>query len=823
MVGQTFGHFRILSKLGEGGMGAVWKAEDTYLGRLVALKLLPDELADSLDARRRFLLEARATSQLDHPGIATLYDAGEDDGRLWLAVRLIVGTKLSDRVRGGISPGQAERIALEVADALAHAHERGVLHRDVTPNNIMIDQRESAVLIDFGLARLLKTTTATTSGRTMGTLAYLAPEILRGGRASELSDLYGLGAVCYEMIAGHVPFHAERVEGMLHAAMHQRPAQLSAVCPSVDARFEKLVLACLEKDPRDRPVSAAHVAAALREIVESSRDQGPTRAVTPPPDATRRTRRRTAVAILPFRARSEAADLIALAGGLAESLAAALGRHPEIRVLWEPGAIDDAQGIEDALRRGARRAVVGTVQRSQEKIRVAFSVLDLKRRVRVSGSLIDGSMEDPFALEDELVRAVAHALAIGPGVRGSGQGALEGARAHQLYLQALGHLQRTDNQASVDGAISLLEQVVEKEGGTAVVQATLGRAYLRKLELTLETRWHRKAETACRAALELDPHAPEVRLTLGRLELQSGRHEEAIATLRSAIDLSPDNAEAWHTLSLAYEAAGQFEEAMHAAEERARLRPDSWKSWDQIALLHYRTGAFANAVEAWKRAVEQAPDNALLLASLGGGLMRLERIEEARAAYERSVRAMPLGIAYIGLGVADFLSGDPATALGSFERAVAMMPNDPRTWGNLADTQRWVPGREHDSTVSFERAIQLIRAQLSVNPNDVRNLSYLGLWLAKIGRLEEAQQTVQRALEISPRHLDAHVRAISVFAIAGNLDQAADHLRIALEQGCGLLELERDPELDALRRHPRVASALQELRQPARPPERRSA
>src|SRR5262249_42655808 len=378
----------------------------------------------------------------------------EEEGRLWLAVRLIEGTSLADRVRqGAVTRERAARVALDVAGALAHAHERGILHGDVTSRNIMIDAKDSAILIDFGLARLLKTTTAASSGRPMGTLAYLAPEILRGGRASEVSDLYGLGVVCYEMIAGHAPFEAERAEAVLHAALHQKPPRLSDLCTSLDARFERLIFACIEKDPRDRPVSAQHVAASLREIVEGPTRERRPRPAPASPDSPRRTRRRVAVAILPFRARTDAADLVALAGGLAESLAAALGRHPEIKVLWDPGALDDVKGIEEALGRGARRAVVGTVQRFHDKIRVAFSVLDLKRRVGIGGSLVDGSMEDPFALEDELVRAVAHALAIGSTVHGTRHRGLAGARAHEMYLQALGHLQRTDNEASVDGAI----------------------------------------------------------------------------------------------------------------------------------------------------------------------------------------------------------------------------------------------------------------------------------------------------------------------------------------------------------------------------------
>ncbi len=824
MVGETFGRFRILSLLGQGGMGTVWRAEDQLLGRIVALKLLPDTLAQSGGARRRFLQEARATSRLSHPGIATLYDAGDQDGRLWLAVMLVEGETLASRIRERPVAGtQAIRIAAEIADALEHAHARGIVHRDVTPKNIMLDRDERAILIDFGVARHLETTGATSSNTIVGTILYLAPEVLKGGTADARSDLYGLGAVLYETLTGRPPFEGARPEALIHAIVHARPERPSHHCVAMDPRLEQLVLRLLAKEPGDRPASAAHLAAELRALLESAPAD---EAVTATGRTERKPRiaparrlqpaRRVAIAILPFQSLGEAgADSSAFASGLAESLRSALARAPELRVLSSltPARNGvEAEAIEEARALGAHMAISGSVQRMGDRLRVSFSVLDLKHREQKGGERVDGTIADPFALEDDLLGAVTRALEIGSGTHVRGGSRLSAPVAHEMYLRALGHMQRTDNEASVDGAIGLLEQVVQSEGGTAVVQATLGRAYLRKSELSLDPQWHQRAEQACRRALELDPHSPDVMVTLGRLQLQTGRHAEAIATLRSALEVRRENADAWHALSRAYEGAGQFEEAKEAARETIHLRPIHCLSWDRLALLCYRTGAYGEAVDGWRRASELTPDNARVLAALGGALIRLERIDEAREAYGRSVSVMPLGIAYIGLGVADFLAGDLRGSVSALERAVAMTPMDPRTWGNLADAQRWVPGLEVESRRSFQRALALVRAQLRVNPNDARFLSYLALWLGKVERTREALDAIEKARAIAPDDLDILLRAVSVHHMAGDAERAADLLESALARGCSLLELEKDPELDGLRQMPRVASLLIEER-----------
>jgi len=236
MIGRTIGRYRIVARLGEGGMGSVWRADDALLSRPVALKFLPETLAASPEARQRFLREARAASQLDHPGIATVYDTGEADGRVYIALQLIEGETLAERLKrtGWLPIAEAVRIARAAAEALAHAHGKGVLHRDVTSGNLMVTAEGRVVVVDFGLALPEGATRLTQSQTVMGTVAYLAPEVAEGKPGDRRSDLYGLGVVLYEMLTGRLPFAGERREAVL--AHRRRVECLLAVDADESAR-----------------------------------------------------------------------------------------------------------------------------------------------------------------------------------------------------------------------------------------------------------------------------------------------------------------------------------------------------------------------------------------------------------------------------------------------------------------------------------------------------------------------------------------------------------------------------------------------------------
>ena len=259
---------------------------------------------------------------------------------------------------------------------------------------------------------------------------------------------------------------------------------------------------------------------------------------------------------------------------------------------------------------------------------------------------------------------------------------------------------------------------------------------------------------------------------------------------------------AWLILSRVHEARGRFEEAEQAAIRLIELRPESWTGYDRLGVLHYHAGHYARAIEAWEEATRLAPDSATVFASIGAAQLRLGRLEEALASYQRSVKIRPVAVAYVGLGTAQFLLGLRAESIATFERAVALSPRDPRGWANLGDAQRWTPGHEGKAAASFDRAIALVREELEANPGVAGDWGQLAKWLAKRGQIAASLDAIRRALELAPGNVDCMARAITVYELAGDRPRALACLKTALDSGYGRLEIERDPELEDLRRDP---------------------
>ena len=812
MVGRNVGRFRITAKLGEGGMGSVWKAEDPLLARPVAIKILPRDLVDSDADRRRFLRGAKAASTLDHPGIATVFEAGEDAGELYLVTECVEGETVAERLtRGPLEVREALSLAAEVAEALDHAHGHGVIHRDVSSRNIMLTTAGKAVLIDFGLA--LQDQGTTTSGDIKGTVAYLAPEVVLGNSPGTRSDLYGLGVVLYEMLTGSVPFLGDTAAAMLYAAAHNKPVPPSERRAGIDEDMDRVVLQALARDAARRHASGAELAADLRKLLG--------------PAATRSTRRRHATTgsarrgvrhgllVLPFRdlAGPDASGQAELLGrGLAETLGSAIAREPRFQVVPLSQLGTRSQDDPSALGRslGAAWVITGTVRIAEPRVRVSYSLLDARKGTQLGGDSLDGTLEDLFALEDAVLASVIRLLQVEPGLAAPRNPKLTAAAAHEQYLKALGYLQRSDNEASVDGGIQLLENLVATEGNSSVVHAALGRAYLRKAELSMDATWRKKAEESCRLALSLDPHSPDVLVTLGRLQHQSGQHEEAVESIRKSLDLRSDNPDAFLTLSRTYESQGRFEEAEAAAKQMIALRPEYWLGYHRLGMLLFRQGRYREAESPWRRVVELSPDNATCHFNLGANLFQLGKSAEAVAAYNRSVEILPTPGALIGLGAIHFFEGRRDEAISTLERATALSPNDPRAWGNLADVLRWMPGMADRSIGSFDRAISLAQLSLKTNPNDAEILSRLAKWLAKRDRHSAALDALQRALSIAPDNATCMAHAVTVFELAGDRVRSLEYFQKALRAGYGHIELERDPELSDLRTEPRAQSALRE-------------
>jgi tetratricopeptide (TPR) repeat protein/TolB-like protein len=837
MIGQQIGRFRITAKLGEGGMGAVWKAEDPLLGRTVAIKILPEPLQQSPEACRRLLREARATSVLDHPGIATLYDAGEDAGRIYIASACIDGETVNDLIaHGTVSLREAVRIVSAAGDALEYAHAHGIVHRDVTASNIMIARDGRVIVIDFGLAIAANATSSGTSGYPVGTLSYIAPEVLKGQCASPCSDVYSLGVVLYELLTGAPPHAGELVPAVIYSILNEKPARPATLRPEIPAELDRVTLRALAKDPSKRYQGAAHFAQELRAVdlapgaTRTKTRAAPHRPVrgarlrsegaAPRPSGTRTPPARKCIAIQAFKPLAAAGTPDggdgSLAAGLAEALGSALARVPDLRVI-PPVTTDSAlQAGQDsaaaARAMGAGLLLKGTLSRAGETLRVDYAILDTRRGHQVGGDRVEGSLGEIMSFQDSLHTSLMRALQIGSASGAVFRADLRGAHAHEQYLRALGQLQRSDDESAVDRAITLLEELVVAEGDTAVVHAALGRACERKFRHSGRLEWIRKAEASCRTALLLDPHAPEVLNMLGRALNAAGRHADAVEALLHSLALRDEDPDALWDLSRAYEGLGRLGDAEHAARRIIAARPGHWKGYDRLGVLLFRRGRYQSSVDSWTRVIETTPDNANAHNNLGAAYFHLGRLDEAQRAYERAMAICPTYRSYSGLATVHFFTGKRRESISLLEKAVALKPRDPQVLGNLAEVQQWTDGEESHSAENFDRAIALAQGDLKRNPNDADRWSQMAKWLAKRNRAAEALAAIEKALRLAPENVSCVARSITVYHRAGQPRRAVESFIAAARAGYSLVELEGDPELESLRRIPEVGKALEESR-----------
>ncbi len=813
MLGQSFGRFVVEAPLGRGGMATVWRASDPLLGRPVALKVIAEGLSRSPSARARFRVEANNGRRLDHPGIVPVLDFGERDGQLWIAFTLVNGETLADRIaRAPLDPAEAARIVAEAAGALDHAHERGVLHRDVTSRNIMVAGDGRVFVLDFGLSRALDADTFTTSGTLMGTLSFLAPEVARGAKPGAVSDVWGLGIVLYEALTGRLPFRHERTEALIYAILNEPVTPPSAARPGLSPEWDSLVAEVLDRDETKRTPSAAALESALRALIASGAaarlDAGDPRPGTPVRTPAVRDVSRVFLAVFPFEEAAPDAGGERLAPGLGAAIVTALAAFPELTVIEAAGPdADPARPLSDAARSlGANRALRGSVRRSGTSVRVGWRLLDPFSSVQIHAGSVEGLAVDPLGLEDRLVASVIRGLGLEATTSTPRTGRRHDPAAAEHLQQALGYLHRYDHPPSVDGAIELLERLIESDGESAAVLGALGRAYLMKRRLTNERSWEARAASACERALALDAGSEQALLAHAELQLEAGRHPLALEGFERLLAAHP-TPEALVGRGRALEGLGRTEEAEATLREAVTSFPDRWSCHQWLGLLHFRQSRYDAATAAWSEALRLSPGNARTLANLGAAHFQAGHLEEAVAACRRSIAAQPNPRAYANLGTALTYLGRHEEAVETFERAVALSPGDPEAWGNLGSAARLAPGREARAREATERAIALMRDRTVERQAQHREKALLAAWLSNIQRYEEASREIERALAESPNDLGLLVAAVGVYQIH-DPPRAISFLRRCLEAGYRPERFASDPALARLRAHPLYAAAV---------------
>ena len=871
------GKYRILGEIGRGAMGIVYEADDLKLKRAVALKFLPAELMDDPEARERFMHEAQAASALDSPHICTVYDIGEsEDRRMFIAMALCSGESLRTRIRRGpLTPAEALSVAAQIADGLAAAHARGVVHRDVKPANILLAADGSVRVADFVLAKIAGEARLTHAGRAVGTVAYMSPEQLRGEDADARSDVWALGVVFYEMLTGALPFRGTTEHSLAYDIVNGEPKPLSALPAGTPAGCVRLLETALAKDPGERFPSAVEMAEAIADIRESAGYSGRVRARAPSgrvsalDRASRRRRSLVRALLVLLAAGAVLSGLFALrVPGRIAALLGLVSRAPSgrgITIFAPTTLVDDAgdrtlaAGLAEYLRRrldtiarrsrswvtpgehlvdydvreaadarrilGSSLAVTGTFKRLGDNITLSLDIVDPDRFRRLASVLKTDHIANIATWQDDLVRECAAALGLTvppsppPAVSPVEYALTTVPAAFESYIRGLGALAvQPPTVDSYSAAVASFEEAVRRDPSFAASSVDLAVAYREMAAPSQDRTFLLKAETLARAVLETNAAYPRPHYILGTILRLLGRPAEAVPEFERAAALDPLYYDGFIRLGSLYEEMNEAAKAEAAYRSALAIRPGYWAGTTFLGLLFYYQAKAAEARDLFEAASRACPANINVLNALGAAEFRLEAYDRAIATFEHSNQIRRDPDVLSNLAVLYYYSGRYADSVNAGESAVAMAkgrsPN--LIWGNLADAYRFTPGNEAKAAHAYAQAIALTEQALSADPADARARASLAVYLAKTGQAPRAVEEIESVLKAKPDDADIVLHAVVVFELTGAraraLESVGDYVRLNGRMG----EIVRDPFLAGLRRDPDYVKTVE--KRPAETP-----
>jgi tetratricopeptide (TPR) repeat protein/predicted Ser/Thr protein kinase len=862
LIGQSVGPFRVLDKLGAGGMGEVYLAEDTRLGRKVALKSPSESWLSDPNARERLQREARAAARLNHPRIAAVYDVLELAGRPYIVMEYVEGETLAASLRRG--PMLLERavaIGLDLTDALAAAHAAGVIHRDLKPGNIIITGTGDLKVLDFGLAKTLQReddANLTHPGQVLGTPGYVAPEQLLGKPADVRCDVYSAGAILYEMLTGRAPFEQGDSMGRALAALMERVPPPHQVNVTVPRDLSDVVQRAMARDPGDRYQTADALRDALQRAAASlgntptrlfgasAADENPrnrTRwqvavavtallAVAGVPFArwwtNREPGRSTAsepvrpipvIAVLPFDNLSGDPSLQYVGAGVADTTSTSLASLSTVSVIAR-SQIHDAMQRDGDIGRicralGASYVVSGSVQKVGQRLRINVNLLSPEGRI-VPGS--GSTYEDDFANLFTLQRRIAEGLSsrvVGTLSEvqraGLSRSPTRDVEALASYWQGRALLDTPVRKGAIDAAVDHFKEAIRRDSQFALAHAGLGDAFWLRYNETKNPQDATAALAAIERARTVDPEDPLVHLSLAQSYQRTGRIDEAARELEAVVTLRPNNDDAHRMLGAIYEQKGRMPEAIAEHKRAIAIRPEYARNHAGLASFYFRTGRLADAAVEFQRVTELQPDDPRGYLNLGAAFHAAGDTRRAVVNYTRANDISPTDVAFSNLGAIYHGEGRFDDAIAAYGAAIKLTPGVPNFHRNLGDAYR-AKGDEPAARQAYARAIDMAQRMLSVDAADPEALSIMAISEAKLGRFDRARSLASDAMRRAPENGAVLYRSAAVEARAGDDERALELCERAVTRGASRTQMAADEDFAGLRADSRFKRLTTESR-----------
>jgi tetratricopeptide (TPR) repeat protein/TolB-like protein/predicted Ser/Thr protein kinase len=864
--GSDFGpRYRIEALLGQGGMGRVYKAYDKDLDRTVAIKVVRDGAIGESDALKRFKQELVLASKISHKNILRIHDMGDVGGLRFISMAFVEGKDLQHIIRENPKM-PLERIlnfSRQIAEALAAAHAEGVVHRDLKPQNLLVDKNDQIFVCDFGLAKSFEEGAIgmTRTGAFLGTPRYMSPEQVEGKPADGRTDLYAFGLILYEMVIGDVPFTGESTLKVMYQRIQEKPKSPKLLRPDLPNWLVKIIMRCLERDPNDRYQNAYEILADLQggasgssmsrvgmsrigsgsqsviiQIPEFANHRWvwivagavallliafaipPVRHLIPgfhaeqtgpagsaasgiPPLSSGRY-----VAILPLQVLGDQSQLGYLAQGIQEALAAKLFQLKGVHVTSsdEAAKADPKQPLQKIARSlGANTLVQGMLQGNGDKIRIILNMEDAVNGKRIWSQQFDGVPADLFTLEDHIYAQVVSAMDVNPTNEENANAEArptDNVASYDFYLRGRNAL-RVNDAKSIQTALDYFNQAVKQDPKFALAYTGVAQASLRMFGLTNDGFWTQKALAAAQQALQLNDKLPEVHSTLGSVYRATGKYSEAIAELNRAQALAPNSDEVYYRLGNVYMSKGDLPHAIEAFQKAVQLNPYYWINENSLGVAFFQVGEYDKALDAFKQVSTLEPDVNAGYENAGNVLVQQAKYSEAVPYLQKALAIEPNAGAYSNIGNAYFFLKRYSEAAQAFEKAVALNANDTELAVNLGDSYRAL-GQTDKAHAAYQQAISVGYKELQTNPQDTSVLGEVALSYANLGKPQDAETFIARARAQDKKDVNLAYTEVQIAALNGKSSQALTLLAAVLADHYPAESAAVDPDLESLHSNP---------------------